>query len=204
MATPAVAPKVAAPAKPRGDCAIKPVMTEEDMWNCSAPGQASNPLVSTPAPAAAAPAATTFTPQPSAAPSAPRECVIKPVMTEEDLRACAAERRSQPVMPKEVSAPASAPAPAAPPVASVQAPSATPPAAPRECVVKPVMSEDDLRACANVQRSSPRISVEPAAVTPAVSSAPAPAATSTPPAPRECVVKPVMTEDELRACGSRR
>lgn len=87
--TPA-APTPAAPrppqrSGPRGECVIKPVMSEDDLWNCSAPGQASIPQIATPAPAAAA--------QPVATPAvqaAPRDCVIKPVMSEEDLRACGA------------------------------------------------------------------------------------------------------------------
>lgn len=91
VAAPA-APKAAAAAKPRGECVIKPVMSEDDLWNCSAPAQASNPMVSTPAPAAATPASSSFAPQPSPAQSTPRDCVIKPVMTEDDLRACGSTR----------------------------------------------------------------------------------------------------------------
>jgi hypothetical protein len=88
------APKLAAPrpaerSGPRGECVIKPVMSEDDLWNCSAPGQASMPQTGTPAPAAAASAP--FAPPPTTAPAAV-ECVIKPVMTEEDLRACGARR----------------------------------------------------------------------------------------------------------------
>ena len=83
------APKAAAPAKPRGECVIKPVMTEDDLWNCSAPGQASSPLVSIPAPSPAEPATSAFAPVPM---TPQRECVIKPVMTEDDLRACGSTR----------------------------------------------------------------------------------------------------------------
>jgi hypothetical protein len=83
------APKAAAPAKPRGECVIKPVMTEDDLWNCSAPGQVSNPLVSTPAPAVSAASSSAFAPTPV---TPQRECVIKPVMTEDDLRACGSTR----------------------------------------------------------------------------------------------------------------
>jgi Meckel syndrome type 1 protein len=196
VAAPA-APKAAATAKPRGECVVKPVMSEDDLWNCSAPGQASNALVSTPAPAPApVPAAaetSALVLQPPAAQPTPRECVIKPVMTEEELRVCAAERRSQPVTPKEISAPAIAPS--ASPVASVQAP---PPVAQHECVIKPVMSEEDLRACAKAAPSMPMTAVEVQSA--AEAAPPAPAASS---APRECVVKPVMTEDDLRACARR-
>jgi hypothetical protein len=59
-------------------------MSEDDLWNCSAPGQPSMPQTATPAPAAAASAP--FAPPPTTA--QPRECEIKPVMTDEDLRAC--------------------------------------------------------------------------------------------------------------------
>ena len=85
--TPA-APRPAQRSGPRGECVIKPVMSEDDLWNCSAPGQASSPRIETPAPAAAASAS--FAPPASDQPRA--ECVIKPVMTEEDLRACSARR----------------------------------------------------------------------------------------------------------------
>lgn len=85
-------PRVAAPVaaekpRPRGECVIKPVMSEDDLWNCSAPGQASSPQMGTPAPAAAS---ASFAPPASVQPAA--ECVIKPVMTEDDLRACGARR----------------------------------------------------------------------------------------------------------------
>ena len=83
------APKPPPPAKPRGECVIKPVMTEDDLWNCSGPSQASNPVVATPAPPPAAPASSAFAPA-TVAPQ--RECVIKPVMTEDDLRACGSTR----------------------------------------------------------------------------------------------------------------
>jgi hypothetical protein len=83
--------------KPRGECVIKPVMSEDDLWNCSAPS--STQPVAQPAPVsleAPAPPATVQKSQPSAAQaphpvSRPRaECVIKPVMTDDDLRACGA------------------------------------------------------------------------------------------------------------------
>ena len=204
VAAPAAVPTPVTPAKPRGDCVIKPVMTEEDLRICAAEkrSQAVAPReVSAPAGGAAAPAAPPVAsvqmqsapPQPAAA---PRECVIKPVMTEDDLRACAAERRSQPVTPKEVSIPSPSAAPA-PATAATAAPAAAP--VQRECVIKPVMSEEDLRACASVKRSTPMTATEAPAATYAAPPAPTPAS-----APRECVVKPVMTEDELRACGSRR
>jgi hypothetical protein len=79
------APKPA-PMKPRGECVVKPVMTEEDLWNCSTPTTpaAMESLGRTPPSPAPAPAAA-----PAAATKVPAECVITPVMTDDDLRACA-------------------------------------------------------------------------------------------------------------------
>jgi len=184
---PVVTPAVAAP-RPRGECVVKPVMSEDDLWNCSAPGQASIPQSAAPAPVASQSAA------PPAAEKAPAECVIKPVMSAEDLRACAAASRSRPVAAVETSAPmVAAPASAAAPVLQ---------AAPqRECVIKPVMSEEDLRVCAAASKSRPSAAVEassPAATVQAPATAPQPAVQ------RDCVIKPVMSEEDLRACSVRR
>jgi len=127
---PAVTVQKPAPARPRGECVIKPVMTEDDLYNCSGP-----------VPSAAimsAPAAPATADKPAAsAPQAPRECVIKAVMTDEELRACAAVSRasSAPVMERPV-------APEKPAAAAPQ-----PPQPPRECVIKAVMSDEELRAC---------------------------------------------------------
>ena len=131
-AAPKPAPRAAERPRPRGECVIKPVMSEDDLWNCSAPGQASSPQMGTPAPAAATSA---FAPPPAT--KAAAECVVKPVMSEEDLRACAAASRSRPAAPMETAAPVKAAQPALPAA----------PSAPRDCVIKPVMSEEDLRAC---------------------------------------------------------
>ena len=130
---PPPAPRAAEKPRPRGECVIKPVMSEDDLWNCSAPGQASSPQMGTPAPAAAS--ASAFAPPTTAQP--PAECVVKPVMTEDDLRVCAAAARSRPAAPMETAAPVKAAQPSAPAA----------PSAPRDCVIKPVMSEEDLRAC---------------------------------------------------------
>jgi len=131
----APAPRAQKP-RPRGECVIKPVMSEEDLWNCSAPASASPrpTAIDTPAPPVAA-----QTPQPAAAgaPKPRAECVIKPVMTDEDLRACASVTASRALVVMNTPAPVVAVAKAEP----------TPPPAPRECVIKPVMSEEDLRAC---------------------------------------------------------
>jgi len=124
---PAVAVQKPAPARPRGECVIKPVMTEEDLHNCSGPVPSTSVMSAPAAPAAVdKPAA--------AAPQAPRECVIKAVMSDEDLKACAA-----------VSTPRQAPVREQPVAAEKPAPAA--PQAPRECVIKPVMSDEELRAC---------------------------------------------------------
>ena len=90
VATPkprAAAPVAAVKPRPRGECVIKPVMSEDDLWNCSGPGQASSPQMGTPAPAATS---ASFAPPTIEQPRV--ECVIKPVMTEDDLRACGARR----------------------------------------------------------------------------------------------------------------
>lgn len=125
------APVRAEKPRPRGECVIKPVMSEQDLWNCSGPVRpvaVERPALPVEAPKPAA--ARTETPAPRG------ECVIKPVMSEEDLRNCAVAR------PVALERPA-------PPVA-VEKPQPPAPAAPqpkRECVIKPVMSEEDLRAC---------------------------------------------------------
>ena len=79
------APRAEKP-RPRAECVIKPVMSDDDLWNCSGPAQASVPQTAAPAPAAVPVTA----PRPAERPRA--ECVIKPVMSEEDLRACGARR----------------------------------------------------------------------------------------------------------------
>jgi hypothetical protein len=83
-AAPAVAPKAAS--KPRGECVIKPVMSEEDMWNCSGPAVPAA-LERLPAETKAQPAA-----PPPTLKAAPAECEIKPVMTDDELRACGVQR----------------------------------------------------------------------------------------------------------------
>lgn len=82
---PAALASPAPPAKPRGECVIKPVMSEEDLWNCSGPA--------VPAALERLPAETKS--QPASQPAfkaAPAECEIKPVMTDDELRACGVQR----------------------------------------------------------------------------------------------------------------
>ena len=194
--TPPVFPVAAAvlhafiPASPsslaRPECVIRPVMTDEELRRCASDARSapSSPPAAAPTPVA------TQTPEP-AAPKPPAECVIKPVMTDEELRICAALAKSTPSLPPVAAVAVQGPAAAAP------VPAAAKP--PPDCIIKPVMSDDDLRACASVPRSGGLLLIPVAASTPAA--APAPAAPK--PAP-ECVIKPVMSDEELRACGSRR
>jgi hypothetical protein len=65
---------------------IKPVMSEEDMWNCSGPAVPAA-LERLPAETKAQPAA-----PPPTLKAAPAECEIKPVMTDDELRACGVQR----------------------------------------------------------------------------------------------------------------
>ena len=188
VAAPAVAATPRTPPKPRGDCVIKPVMSEQDMWNCSGPGR-STPMLAAPAVDVEA--------SPAAPPAlaAPPECVIKPVMSEEDLRICAAaSRQSRPRITAPVEATPATAAPGTP--ATLQAP-------PPQCAIKPVMTEEDLRICAAASRQA-RPAVTETAAQPVALEKAQPAAPAAPPAPRECVIKPVMSEAELRACGVRR
>jgi hypothetical protein len=85
---PAPAPVVASPRpapKPRGECVVKPVMSEDDLYNCSAPARPVR--LDTLPPPVTPPAAVPKAPEPTA-PAPRRECVIKPVMTDDDLQAC--------------------------------------------------------------------------------------------------------------------
>ena len=79
--------------------------------------------------------------------------------------------------------------------AAAPAASSAPPK--RECVIKPVMTEEDLKACANVRTSSNAPVVEPDRSQPVEK-----AASPAPPRAVQCVIKPVMTDEERRACGA--
>jgi hypothetical protein len=242
---PAPPPVRAEKPRPRGECVIKPVMSEEDLWNCSGPTRPA--ALERPAPPVAVekpqPSAARATQPPASQP--PRECVIKPVMSDEDLRNCvgvstppatAAVERTAPPVPAEKPAPPPAlqpsrecvikpvmseedlrncaavsysrpaaverPAPAPPAVEKASAAPAVQPPRSVECVIKPVMTEEDLRNCAAVSTSRPA-AVERPAPTPAVEKASAPPAAQ-PARSVECVIKPVMSEEDLRACGVRR
>jgi hypothetical protein len=114
-----------------GPCEVKPVMSEEDLANCRAVGEA---RVIQPGPPVVAKPQARVEPSPQRA--AP--CEVKPVMTEEDLANCrnapGGAARVQPGPPPVTARPVATPEPS-------RRPAATP------CVVKPVMSEEDLAAC---------------------------------------------------------
>jgi hypothetical protein len=146
----------------------------------------------TPSEAVAVQAAATPASAPMLAKPPAPECVIKPVMTEEELRICASASRQSRPAPVETSVP---------PVAA-QAPMTTKPTP--ECVIKPVMSEEELRICAASSRQArPVAAAEPPRATDKSQPA-APQPASLPAASRDCVIKPVMSEEDLRACGVRR
>jgi hypothetical protein len=172
---------------PRGECVVKPVMSEDDLWNCvDAPASAAAPV---PAPV---PEVKPEPPAPAVAtvPPTVTECVIKPVMSEEELRVCASAKASSTPIIEAPAAPVAA-------VALVPQRAAAKPSG--ECVIKPVMSDEDLRNCANVKGS-----VAPAP--PAIDTSFGAAALSTraPAASRECVIKPVMSDEDLRNCAAAR
>lgn len=153
------------------------------------------------APAAAASAAPKPEPVRASAPPPPpppvREalgpngpCVVKPVMSEQDLANCRAARSA--------TASAAAPPPAVvKPQARVAPPPPLPPRRAGPCEVKPVMTEEDLANCRAVSVLSARVQPGPPAVV-----KPQPRVEPEPPRQRTgpCVVKPVMTEEDLANC----
>jgi hypothetical protein len=169
------------------ECVIKPVMSEEDMAICakreSRPVQAAAPTPKPVLTAASVAAAPALAPE-------PRNCVIKPVMSQEDLAACA-KHEVKPLPSEATAALRQAVATAASP-----SPAAAP--APRQCVIKPVMSQEDLAACSR-QEVKP-LPPEATAPLPQAAARPADARLEAPPTPRPCVVKPVMSEEDLAAC----
>jgi hypothetical protein len=195
-----------------GDIAL---LVEYDMQANAIPfvgqlGVAYQPPVATPraAPVPPPPPVATIArkPAPARVPPPPPEvlkpngpCVVKPVMSEQDLVNCRAA-------PGGVARVQSAPPPA--PVAvkpqARAAPPPPPPAVPQRaapCEVKPVMSEEDLANCraapggsARVQPGPPVVVKPQAVVKPEVSPASQPQRAAT------CEVKPVMTEEDLANC----
>jgi hypothetical protein len=190
---PAPAPRVAPVEKrsprtgPRGECVVKAVMSEDDLWNCEetvAPAAVPAPPpppVAVPEPPAPAPAV-------AAAPAAlplTGECVIKPVMSDQDLKNCARAKDS--IAPAPMAVETS--------VAAAAVPARSSPAS-RDCVIKPVMSDEDLKNCANAKGSIP----PPMAIETSVAAAAVPARSS--PASRDCVIKPVMSDEDLKNCAN--
>ena len=116
-----------------GPCEVKPVMSEEDLANCRAVGEA---RVIQPGPPVVAKPQARVEPAPRPRPTA--RCEVKPVMSEEDLANCrnapGGAASVQPGPPPVTARPVATPEPS-------RRPAATP------CVVKPVMSEEDLAAC---------------------------------------------------------
>jgi hypothetical protein len=199
---PAPAPRAAPAVKPtpprtgpRGECVVKPVMSEDDIWNCSAPTPAA--VAAPPAPSVAAPeppappAPTVALAAPAPALKASAECVIKPVMSEQDLRNCASSTQASTPMLETPAAPVAA-LPVVP-QAAVKTPA--------ECIIKPVMSDQDLRNCASARGST---APPPPAIETAAAATVAPPRASAAAAPRDCVIKPVMSDDDLRICASAR
>lgn len=176
------------PARSRGECVIKPVMSDDDLFNCVGVTASTPPVF----PVAAAAMVHAF-----ASPVAPPvlakpDCVIKPVMTEEELRTCAALAKSTPSIPPVPSVSLQGPA-AATPVAAAPRP-------PAECVIKPVMTDEELRTCAALAKSTPSVPPAPSvSMQDPAAAAPVPAA---PPPPAECIIKPVMSDQDLRNCAS--
>jgi len=195
-----------------GDIAL---LVEFDMQANAIPfvgqlGVAYQPPTPVTAPRAAppAPVVATVAPKPApvrAPPPLPPEvlkpngpCIVKPVMSEQDLVNCRAA-------PAGVARVQSAPPPPPPPVMvkpQARAAPPPPPAVPQRtgpCEIKPVMSEEDLANCraasggsATVQPGPPIVVKPQAAMKPEVSPAPQRAA--------PCEVKPVMTEEDLANC----
>jgi hypothetical protein len=190
-----------------GDIAL---LVEYDMQANAIPfvgqlGVAYQPPVAAPRAAPVRPVAT-IAPKPASArvpPPPPAEvlkpngpCVVKPVMSEQDLANC---RAAPGGVARVQSAP---PPPPAPVVVKPQARAAPPPppAVPQRtapCEVKPVMSEEDLANCRNAPGGAARVQPgPPVVVKPQARAEPAPQPQRAAP----CEVKPVMTEEDLAAC----
>ena len=160
-----------------------------------------------PVPSTAVPSATPVSPVATIAPkSAPARvppppplevlkpngpCVVKPVMSEQDLANC----RATPSASARVQS-ASAPAVVQPQARAVPPPPPLPQRA-APCEVKPVMTEEDLANCRNAPGGSARVEPGPPFVAKSqarVEPAPQPQRAAV------CEVKPVMTEEDLANC----
>ena len=187
-----VAPPPPPPAAPvrTGPCEVKPVMSEEDLANCRAVGEARS--IQPGPPIVVKPQARV---EPAAQLQRTGPCVVKPVMSEEDLANCRnapGVARIQPgppivVKPQAVMKPEISPA---------SQPQRTAP-----CEVKPVMTEEDLANCRNAPGGAARVQPgPPPTATRAAAPTPEPAVRQ-PATP--CVIKPVMSEEDRAACGMR-
>jgi hypothetical protein len=170
-----------------GPCEVKPVMTEEDLANCRAVGEA---RVIQPGPPAVVKPQAVVKPAVSPTPQRAARCEVKAVMTEEDLANCRAVGEARVIQPGP-------PAVVKPQARAEPAPQSRHDA---PCEVKPVMTEEDLAACRNAPGGAARVQPGPPPTT--VRSA-APPEPSRKPAATPCVVKPVMSEEDLIACGIR-
>jgi hypothetical protein len=170
-----------------GPCEVKPVMTEEDLANCRAVGEA---RVIQPGPPAVVKPQAVAKPAVSPTPQRAARCEVKAVMTEEDLANCRAVGEARVIQPGP-------PAVVKPQARAEPAPQSRHDA---PCEVKPVMTEEDLAACRNAPGGAARVQPGPPPTT--VRSA-APPEPSRKPAATPCVVKPVMSEEDLIACGIR-
>jgi hypothetical protein len=68
-------------------------------------------------------------------------------------------------------------------------------------VIKPVMSDEDLASCAKRESRPATVVAEPKQPQTAVAVEPAAAAVAPP--PRPCVIKPVMSAQDLANCGAK-
>jgi len=146
--------------------------------------------VATVAPVAPKPAPVKARPPPPAEALKPNgPCIVRPVMSEQDLANC----RAAPGGAARVQ-------PGPPLVIKPQARVAPPPSAaprPGPCEVKPVMTEEDLANCRNAPGGVARVQPGPPVVAkPQARIEPAPQPQRTGP----CEVKPVMTEEDLANC----
>ena len=191
-----------------GDIAL---LVEYDMQANAIPfvgqlGVAYQPPVAAPR-AAPVPPVATIAPKPAPArvpPPPPAEvlkpngpCVVKPVMSEQDLANC---RAAPGGVARVQSAPPPPPAPVVVKPQARAAPPPPPPAVPQRaapCEVKPVMSEEDLANCRAAPGGTARVQPgPPVVVKPQARAEPAPRPQRAAP----CEVKPVMSEEDLANC----
>jgi len=150
--------------------------------------------ISTPAPQPVVkPQARVAPPPPPVVPRRTGPCEVKPVMSEQDLANCRAVGEARTIQPGP------------PIVIKPQAVTRTEPAVVLQrsgpCIVKPVMSEEDLANCRNAPGGAARVQPGPP-LTATRAAAPKPEPAARQPA-TPCVIKPVMSEEDRLACGMR-